>query len=296
MISIVISSVDPQALGLISQNIETTIGVPFEVLAVNNANAARGICEVYNNLAKQARYDIVCFMHEDIQFLTTGWGAYVTRTFQENTKLGVMGIAGCSYKTAAPSGWMCYWDPNLVHQNLMQAYRYKKKEDEHIYSNPTNGSLITVASLDGVWMCTRKELVIANPFDEKLLTGFHGYDIDFCMSVNRTHHCAVTFEVLIKHYSEGRFNKEWVNATLAVTRKWKPMLPFKKVSLTKKQMRGLEIHTCRIFIGQMIEGEYPFKAIAAMIWNLKGAFGIVKAIKMINYARKEFSKAKTLPA
>jgi len=286
MISIVISSTNTQTLAAVTQNIGSTIGVPFEVIAVNNANAEKGICEVYNSLAKKAKYDIVCFMHEDIQLLTADWGNYIVKTFTENAKLGVIGVAGCSYKTVAPSGWMCYWNPILVHQNLMQSYRYKTKDTEHIYSNPSNASIVKVATIDGLWLCTRKELIATNPFDEKLLKGFHGYDIDFCMGVNQTHYCAVTFEVLLQHYSEGRFDKEWISATLAVTRKWKHQLPFKTVNLTIQEMNKLETTTCRTFINQMIESSFKFKDIAAMIWDLKGQMGLMKSIKLLNYSRK----------
>ena len=40
-----------------------------------------------------------------------------------------------------------------------------------------------VVAVDGFGMFVRKEVWKANPFDEKMLTGFHCYDVDFSLQI-----------------------------------------------------------------------------------------------------------------
>ncbi len=81
----------------------------------------------------------------------------------------------------------------------------KKSSDESFlaYSNLKNVSLAKVVTLDGVWFCTRKDIALEFPFDGETLKRFHCYDIDFALSVFQV---AVTFDILIQHFSTGSFN------------------------------------------------------------------------------------------
>jgi hypothetical protein len=105
MISVIISSARPQLLKRAISNIERTIGIPFELLVYKNSNAERGICEIYNKGAKDAKYNTLCYMHEDLDIKTENWGKLVLATFAQYKNLGVLGVAGASYKSYAPSGW-----------------------------------------------------------------------------------------------------------------------------------------------------------------------------------------------
>ena len=109
MISIVICSANKEELGQVSENIRNTVGVVHEIIAIDNRTAGRGICEVYNEGARRARFDILCFMHEDIEMRTAGWGAKVLDIFNQNPQLGLLGIAGGGYKSLAPSSWYNYF-------------------------------------------------------------------------------------------------------------------------------------------------------------------------------------------
>lgn len=48
MISVIIASADKAFLAKVSEDIKNTIGVEFEIIGFDNANAEKGICEVYN--------------------------------------------------------------------------------------------------------------------------------------------------------------------------------------------------------------------------------------------------------
>lgn len=73
MISIIICSKNKDLLKDVSANIELTIGVPYEIIAIENNKGEFGICKAYNDGASKAKYDIFCFMHEDISFETQNW-------------------------------------------------------------------------------------------------------------------------------------------------------------------------------------------------------------------------------
>ncbi len=48
MISIIICSRDADYLRKVSENVAATIGVPYEIQAIDNSKGAYGICEAYN--------------------------------------------------------------------------------------------------------------------------------------------------------------------------------------------------------------------------------------------------------
>ena len=74
MISVIISSAKKELVTQVTKNITDTIAVEFEIIAFDNSNGEKGICEIYNQGIKKARYDVLCFMHEDIAMITPGWG------------------------------------------------------------------------------------------------------------------------------------------------------------------------------------------------------------------------------
>ncbi|SEM69296.1 hypothetical protein SAMN05216436_106223 [bacterium A37T11] len=58
-----------------------------------------------------------------------------------------------------------------------------------------------VAVLDGVWLCTRKNIALKFPFDERSLKGFHCYDLDFSLNVGLNHDFIITYNVLLERFS-----------------------------------------------------------------------------------------------
>ncbi|GAB2697332.1 hypothetical protein GCM10027037_21730 [Mucilaginibacter koreensis] len=287
MISIIISSANAAQLHQVKQNIAQTIGVPYEVIGIDNSTGSKGICQIYNEGTRQAAYDLICYMHEDIELLTPDWGVYVTETFKQHSRLGALGVAGCSYKTVAPSGWVAYGNLKILHYNLMQSYKHTAKATEHLHHNSTQTQLAKVVTLDGVWICARKSAALAYPFDEQLLTGFHGYDIDFTLALSRHYDIAVTYEVLLRHFSEGRFEAEWLAATLQVADKYRKHLPLSTISLSKKEQADIEVKTAKHIILKMLEAGYSAANIRAEVWKLKGTLNLFKRLKLWNYTRKK---------
>lgn len=238
-------------------NIAETVGVPFEIIAFDNSNGAMGICEVYNKGIAQARYEVLCFMHEDISIQTTNWGQIVARLFNETPGLGLIGVAGSAYKPLSPSGWRGMGGDRTDYLNVLQGYKHTANEPEHSYRNPRNEKLVPVATVDGVWLCTTRQVLSKARFDEQTFKGFHLYDLDFSMQVNRHYQVAVTFEVLLQHFSEGNLAKEWLTETLKFNQKWVERLPVCIEPLTDRQKFIIEKETFRAFVGYLIKFKFP---------------------------------------
>ena len=75
MISIVICSISPERLQQVIQNIQDTIGVEYEIIAINNREKCWPIARAYNEGARKARYSNLFFVHEDVKFHSQNWGA-----------------------------------------------------------------------------------------------------------------------------------------------------------------------------------------------------------------------------
>lgn len=233
MISIIICSINKVALAKVVENITDTIGVSFEIIVIENTVANLGICAAYNQGAAQSKYDIYCFMHEDIFFETFGWGQKVINHLKSST-LGLIGLAGGTVKSRVPSSWaplICNGESNFIQH-------FKKDNSKKLIyktATPTEQSIIkNVVCIDGFWMCTKKDIFKKYPFDEKTFTGFHGYDTDFSLQVFDEYEVAVIFDVMVHHYSEGSFDKLWLENAILVSDKWKKKLPVAVTKLSKE--------------------------------------------------------------
>lgn len=255
MISVIICSVNADDLLAVQKNIAQTIGIEHEIIAIDNSGGEKGICEIYNIGTKRAKYDILCFMHEDIEYSTVDWGDKLVRIFESNPHIGLIGVAGGGYKSIVPSSW---YNADLevngeFYCNLIQGFKYSGREEFLDYRNPRNENLSTVACVDGCWMCTRKEIAEKYPFDEHLLKKFHGYDLDFSLAVNQEYKVAVTYEILLKHFSEGNFDESWMEDTLKIHKKWGWMLPVNADGLDERALKRYERRAYKVFFNRSLD-------------------------------------------
>lgn len=258
MLSIIISSVCPDQLTLIKSNIESTVGIPYEVIVIDNSNGQMGLCEAYNLGAKNAKFDFLCFMHEDISLKTHQWGKKIIGHFEKDEGLGLIGVVGSSYKSSVFSGWAPYGaTPKTIdYANLIQSFKYQCTPSYHYYSNPNNVTIQEVAVLDGVWLCTKKKIIEKYPFDEVTFKRFHCYDLDISLSISQEYKVAVIFDILLEHLSEGKFEREWADATFALHKKWRGYLPLNKDGLTRKEILFTEKKFFRHGVSELTKMKY----------------------------------------
>lgn len=265
MISIIICSIRPDYLKSIAQNIQDTIGVPYELIAINNQGTGKGICHVYNAGVARAKYDILCFMHEDIDIKTLNWGKTLVNLFKDE-QLGVVGVAGSAFVPITPStGGGLNNEPTYI--NVLQSFKFKEKEMVHDYQNPHNEQLSEVAILDGVFLSTTKKVTNEFSFDEETCNGFHGYDVDFSLAVSTKYKNAVTYDILLNHFSEGNFDKKWMLDNIKVFNKWNHILPINIKKISQAKAFEVEKATFKHFVYLLLSFELPVSAAYITLWK-----------------------------
>lgn len=250
MISIIISTINKSLFESVRNSIDSTIGCEYEIIIIDNPGSM-GLCEAYNNGAALAKFDLLCFMHEDVSFKSGNWGKSVIEYFNSDSELGVIGIAGSYYKTRVPSHW--FGSPATIAMNLVQNYTLSDRPPVHQFIKPFDEKYTEVVVIDGVWFCTRKETWQRFTFDQNTFRGFHCYDTDFCLSVFNHLKVAVVYDILLEHNSEGRYDQSWINDTLKLHDKWDEALPmkvkrYKGYNEKTEELRALSFFISRLFI------------------------------------------------
>jgi len=238
MISIIICSRKPDIPKSLKDNISETIGLGYELVVIDNSQNKYSIFQAYNEGVHRAKYPLLCFFHEDIMFHTKGWGKNVKKHFDED-QIGLIGIAGAHFVPKAPFSWNTYRISTSVNiiQRISQKNGFNTEHWEKL-NYMTNSKSVEAVVIDGVWFCVRKSLFNSIKFDEVTFTSFHCYDIDICLQVRKLgFQVRVISDVLLEHFSQGRFDGKWILETEKLFEKWKSQLP---------QFAGIEITTDEI--------------------------------------------------
>lgn len=74
MISVIVCSVSQERLQRLCKNVDETIGVEYEMVAVDNRQLGWPIARVYNEGARRASGRCLLFVHEDVVFHQQDWG------------------------------------------------------------------------------------------------------------------------------------------------------------------------------------------------------------------------------
>ncbi len=256
MLSIIICSVNSDQRNQLIQNIQETVGIPYEVLAIENHINPRGISAVYNEGVRRARFEHLCFVHEDVRFFTVNWGSILLDIFKDS-QLGLVGVAGAAHKPKLPSGWGAEGlADRLVKINMIQHFKRKNQPPSLQYQNTELEKLAQVACVDGLFLASTKNIMERIPFDEILLKGFHGYDIDLSLAIGQYYKVAVTYDILVEHLSEGTLNKDWIESSILIHKKWNHLLPVSVGYISKKEKTICEKKTFR-FLMKVMKDHVP---------------------------------------
>jgi len=222
MISIIISSKDDDKLERCKQNILKTIGIKFQLIAIQNKEGKRGLSYVYNLGASKAEFDYLIFMHEDIEFRKKDWGNKLI-SLLNNPKIGLVGVAGTTY--LSENGiWSYPGVPFTKGRIIHTRPEDESKEQLDLFCDEYGD--FEVVALDGVFFATKKSIWNEIKFDEENFTGFHYYDLDFSLRIAKKYKVTVTTDILIKHYSGGKNDEIWNHFRNIFINKHKAILPF----------------------------------------------------------------------
>ncbi len=273
MISLIICSRSSAISPTLLNNIEKTIGVPYEIISIDNSNNKYSICAAYNLGVEKSKYPILCFMHDDIQYFTKDWGNLVLNHFGEE-KTGAIGIAGTPYVPYLPGSW---WGGNLININMLSDREGREHLSFQAYP-PTADNRSKVVVLDGVWFCIRKSLFDTIRFDDTAYCGFHFYDVDTTMQVNQAgYNVYCVFDILIKHFSKSEINKIWIQNALVFNKKWKTVLPAACAQLKYGTRCEAELKTLNEFARILIANGEPSKKVFR-----------ITLFKLLKYAKIHF--------
>ncbi len=205
MISVIISSHNLLNFENISLSISKSIGnVAYEIIRIENNNKF-SLTEAYNMGASMAKFDYLCFVHEDVYFRSFNWGLNLLALFNDCPFAGVVGVAGSTIKTDMPTGWATSSEFDKI--SIIQ------KINSGIIHYNTRPNVMTnserVEILDGVFLFTSKIVWAKYKFDESL-KGYHLYDIDFTLRVSKGYHNYISYAITIEHLSVGGFDDNWL--------------------------------------------------------------------------------------
>lgn len=257
MISIIICSKAPSLLKSVSKNIADTIGIPYEIIGIENHNGRYGICKAYNIGASKAKFDVLCFAHEDIHFETQNWGIKVADHLMDDS-VGLIGVVGADPKSIVPSSFAQHL---LKHEANIIVYANDQKSSTHVLTTctPENKSTIKqVTAVDGVFMCTRREVYNQFQFDDVTFKGFHAYDADLSLQVLSNYKVCVIFDVLMRHYSSGHADRNYMDHKLLLCRKWKKKLPISFRTYTEAELKHHHWLAMECFLDKLIKLNYTF--------------------------------------
>ena len=259
MISIIICSRYKETTKNLKENIDSTIGLPYEIIHINNYQNTYSIFSAYNSGAAKAKYEILCFMHDDVLFHTLNWGIILSELLISKTT-GVIGVAGSSVKSEIPSPWWISnyknFAPQWLSYNLIQHFRSGIK-NMTTFDNDNPLKTTEVVITDGVFMCCRKDVWYNIRFDEANYNGFHFYDIDFSMAVHRSgYKNYVTSEILLEHLSAGSLDKKWIDAAFIFHKKWRTALPVYIENISKEETKKINLEALKNWLLILLEHKY----------------------------------------
>ncbi len=242
MISIVICCRGSKISSELEDNIAKTIGVDYEIICIDNSDNQHSIFEAYNIGVHKAKYDLICFMHDDILFHTKYWGEKLV-TFFYDSNIGMVGISGPTYISKIPGVWWGinnYNITNSTRQYNIDTDRFNRTKHHLVVNNPYKEKVSEVVALDGVFFCIPKRLFETISFDESY-GGFHFYDLDISMQIKQSgYKILCIYDILIEHISRVNLYKEWICASRKFFTKWRYILPIATYDYNRKTKQIME--------------------------------------------------------
>lgn len=249
MISIIVCSRSNDVFKVFEENLRNTIGLPCEIIRIDNSLNEHTIFTAYNLGASRSTMSYLCFVHEDVHFHTKNWGNKIIEHL-EKPNTGIIGIAGSPTAGRIPAPWT--WNQKYV--NIIQSDRKNNQQRAKQVKIPSDNqsAALPCVLLDGVFLCVKKELMSKISFDENF-TGFHGYDMDISLQSHLLSYSNfVVYDILLEHFSRGRRDKTYYQNLLKLYNKWENKLPLHAENYNHEEFlklkRGEKLRLKRLII------------------------------------------------
>lgn len=184
-------------------HVERMFSHPKTQILVYENDGVSSLTEIYNIGLKEAKNDIIVFMHDDLILETANITPKIVKLFQKHPEYGIIGIAGTDKLTSGR-----WWDSR---ENMFGVVGHLHEGKRHV-NHYSKGSFVDVLKpvvvVDGLFfMVDRRRL--KKQFNEEF-KGFHFYDISFCYeNFKEGVKVGVTTKISLTHKSIGMVNKQW---------------------------------------------------------------------------------------
>lgn len=203
LVIVVASKSTAEEKGEFIKHLSETCGCDNDILFCLNPNGI-SLTKIYNEILNERTDDeYFVFVHDDVEFLKSGWGQEVIRLFDTYQDYGIIGIAG-SGEFEKEAAWWRYKDiyGQVLHRNNGQSWLTT-------FSPLLPCDLVNVCVVDGVFLAVDKKR-ITSQFDEKY-EGFNFYEISFCLKnyIDGKTKIGVTTNIRLAHNSIGELKPNW---------------------------------------------------------------------------------------
>ncbi len=219
MISVITCSIKPDICQKMLDSINGTIGTEYETIVFDNREKKYGISKAYNEAAKEANGDYLCFVHEDIIIKTHAWGKELVKFAEQDNNCGVIGVAGGKSVIRNSYGW---WSSPKCIARIQDGIGTNKR---NLCINSDNEIFSRIICLDGVFLFVKKNIWENNKFDEETFKDFHFYDADFTFSISQKYRNYVYLGMDIHHLSAGNKERTFCENMFLFQKKHKKKLP-----------------------------------------------------------------------
>ena len=227
MITVVCSSQYP--LDEFKNHVIKTSGLQDKIEFLGYKNKGEfSLTQIYNRGLKESKYDIVVYMHHDIDVLTKQWGAKLIKAFKKHSEFGIIGVAGSKNLPTSGKWWE---NPKKMYGRV--AHTHEGKTWLSAYSDDLGQDIEEVVVVDGVFFAVDKTK-LKKSFDDSV-DGFHFYDVTFCFqNFLEGVKIGVTTQIRINHQSIGVTNESWENNRVDFSNKNQEKLPLDVKKVLRK--------------------------------------------------------------
>jgi hypothetical protein len=184
------------------EHIKKSCACPNLELLIYQNNGEKSLTEIYDDVLKVAKNDIIVFCHDDLIFETPYWGKKLIKHFKRNSDYGIIGIAGTNQLVDGK-----WWTIREAMYGIVNHSDGTKKWTSN-FSKSQGNQIKQVVTLDGLFFAINR-LNLKCGFD-KDFRGFHFYDLSFCIPnhLNGVKIGVIT-DILVTHLSVGMTNQSW---------------------------------------------------------------------------------------
>ena len=185
------------------KHVERMFSHPNTEILIYENDGTSSLTQIYNVGLRDAKNDIVVFMHDDLILETPNMTPKIVKLFEKHQDYGIIGIAGTD-KLSSGMWWQNRENMFGVVGHIHEGKRHVNKYSKGVF----NDILKDVVVVDGLFFMAHKTR-IKKQFNEEF-EDFHFYDISFCYdNFMEGVKIGVTTKFSITHKSIGITNKKW---------------------------------------------------------------------------------------